>query len=82
MALNNTHSTNKTHHLLDWRNWVKGLMAAAIGGAANAITLIIVDPFNFNLQEGLSKLMSVTIVNATVAIALYLKQSPLPQEKE
>jgi hypothetical protein len=63
-------------------NWVKGLLAAGIGGAANAITLQIVDPADFNFGAGLGKLISVAGASALVAVALYLKQSPLPNGKE
>jgi hypothetical protein len=63
---------------MDWKTWIKGLVSAAIGAAANGITVVIVDPTNFNLNEGLGKLGSVMFVSAIVAIGLYLKQSPLP----
>jgi hypothetical protein len=63
---------------MDWKTWVKGLVSAAIGAAANGITVAIVDPANFNLSEGAGKLGSVMLVSAIVAVALYLKQSPLP----
>jgi hypothetical protein len=81
MGVNTIESTNKPHHLLDWRNWVKGIIAAGIGGGANAITLVLVDPLSFNLQEGFKKLLMVAGVSALTAIGLYLKQSPIPQEK-
>ena len=58
--------------------WLKGLIAAIIGGAANAVTVIAIDPLQFNLGEGLSKLGTVALVSAIVNAAMYLKQSPLP----
>lgn len=58
--------------------WVKGLISAAIGGAANAVTVMVVDPMAFNLNDGLGKLGSVALVSAIVAVAMYLKQSPVP----
>lgn len=58
--------------------WLKGLASAIIGAAANSITVIIVDPTNFNLAEGLGKVGAVAIVSAIVAAGMYLKQSPLP----
>lgn len=67
---------------MNWQNWFKGLISAIIGGAANAITVMIVDPVAFNLQEGAGKLGTVALVSALVAAAMYLKQSPLPSEKE
>lgn len=64
------------------RVWLEGLVAALIGGAANAVTVIVVDPLNFNLGEGLPKLLQVVAVGALVAAAAFLKQSPIPAEKE
>lgn len=63
---------------MNWNKWLKGLVSAVIGGAANAITVMIVDPQAFNLQEGAGKLGTVALVSAIVAAAMYLKQSPLP----
>ena len=71
-----------SEHLADWRNWIKGLIAAGISGCANAITVTIVDPENFNLSDGCNKLVSVAVVSAIVGVAMYLKQSPLPNEKK
>jgi len=59
-------------------NWLKGLLSAIIGGAANAVTLVIVDPQNFNLDQGKTQLAMICIVQALVSAAMYLKQSPLP----
>lgn len=63
---------------MDWNKWIKGLVSAIIGGGANAITVAIVDPIAFNMQEGAGKLLTVALVSAIVAAAMYLKQSPLP----
>lgn len=59
--------------------WVKGLVAAVVSGAANAIVLAVVDPANFPLTD-LSKVGTVAVVSGLVAAAAYLKQSPLPPE--
>ena len=67
---------------MDWNKWLKGLISAVIGGAANSITVMIVDPIAFNLDEGATKLGTVALVSAIVAAAMYLKQSPLPSEDE
>jgi hypothetical protein len=64
------------------RTWIEGLLAAAIGGGANALTVIIVDPLAFNLGEGLAKLLQVTAVGGLVAVAAFLKQSPIPKAEE
>lgn len=61
--------------------WVKGLLAAAIGGAANTITVVIVDPVNFNLVTGAGKVATVAAVGAIMSAAAYLKKSPIPEGK-
>ena len=58
--------------------WFKGLIAAFIGGAANAVVLMIVDPATFNIKEGLSKVGTVALVSGIVSAAMYLKKSPVP----
>jgi len=63
-----------------WRTWLKGLAAAAIGAAANAVVLIGIDPQTFNLGDGRSKLMNAMVAAAAVAVAFYLKKSPLPPD--
>ncbi len=66
----------------DWRVWLKGLVAAAISSAANAVAVLVADPVHFNPSDagGLRKLGVVVAVSAVVGTALYLKQSPVPQE--
>ena len=61
--------------------WLKNLIAAAIGGAANAITVIIVDPVNFSLTENARKVATVAAVGALLSVAAYLKTSPVPESK-
>lgn len=63
---------------MNWQLWTKGLFSAAIGGAATAISTMVIAPETFNFHEGLSKLGAVAGVSALVAVANYLKQSPLP----
>lgn len=63
---------------MNWQTWIRGLASAMIGAAANSVTVVIVAPETFNLSEGLPKLGSVALVSALVAVANYLKQSPLP----
>lgn len=63
-----------------WRPWLKGLLSAAIGAFATGATLCILDPLDYNLLDPVAakRLLMVCIVNAVLAIAMYLKQSPLP----
>jgi hypothetical protein len=60
-----------------WK-WLYGLVAAIVGAGSTAVTNMIVDPSDFNLQTGKSKLLMVMGVQALIGAALYLKQSPLP----
>lgn len=54
--------------------WLKGLIAAAIGGAASAVVVCIVDPVMFNDWAKLGKIaVAMGLLNA----AMYLKRSPL-----
>lgn len=64
---------------MNWNLWIKGLVSAAIGGAATAVSTMVVAPETFNLEEGLQKLGMVAIVSAIVSVANYLKGSPLPK---
>jgi hypothetical protein len=65
---------------MNWESWLKGLISAGIGAAANTVTVMIVDPLEFNFTTGLTKLGTVCLVSAIVAMAMYLKSSPLPCE--
>ena len=67
---------------MDWKVWLKGLISAVIGAAANSITVMIVDPQAFNLTDKIGKLGMVALVSAIVAAAMYLKSSPLPSDKK
>jgi len=58
--------------------WAKGVLAAAIGGAANVVTVIIVDPTRFTGDW--AALGTAAGVGALIAVAGYLKQSPLWQD--
>ena len=63
---------------LSAKEWLHGLVSAIINGAAGAISVVIVDPVDFNLYDGREKLMMVATTMAIVALALYLKDKPLP----
>lgn len=66
--------------------WAKGLLAAAVaGGAQGVITAYAamgIDPEHFNPQGGMHKLLalsgSAAAMSAILAVAAYLKQSPVP----
>lgn len=57
--------------------WLKGLIAAFIGGGANLITQLISDPASFDTGQW-KKVLSMALVGAVLAVAAYLKASPLP----
>lgn len=65
---------------MNLRIWIHGLGAAVIGGGANAITVIIIDPLKFNLQDGWKNLLMAVVVSSILSAAMYLKSSPLPPE--
>jgi hypothetical protein len=59
--------------------WLYSLISAAIGAAASGVTASIVAPESFNFSgPGMAKLGALCGVNALLAVAMYLKQSPLP----
>lgn len=59
--------------------WIKGLVAAIVGGVANSTTMMIVDPATFNIYEGGSKLVTLAVTSAVFSAAFYLAKSPLPE---
>jgi zinc transporter ZupT len=59
--------------------WLKGLIAAVIGGAANAVSAVIAAPQTFNFShEGLIAIAKLAAAGALIALIGYLKQSPVP----
>lgn len=70
---------------LDLGNWLYGLVAAVVGGGANAVVagvaINIADPSHFNASTGpFYKIVgTVFAANATMSFFLYLKQTPLPK---
>jgi hypothetical protein len=70
--------------------WAKGLLAAAIAGAANGVitgfAAVGIDPAHFNLQAGLKPTLAIAGVSAVmsgiIGVAAYLKQSPLPADDQ
>ena len=70
----------------NWQIWLKGLLAAAIAGAANGVitgfAAVGIDPSHFNLQAGFRNTLAIAaisaVMSALIGVAAYLKQSPLP----
>lgn len=65
--------------VFNWRVWLHGLIAAFIGGGANAIAAAAIAPDEFNLNTGLRKLGILFLVSGILNAAGYLKQSPVPK---
>ena len=68
--------------------WLRGIIAAAISGAAGGIltgfAAVGIDPQHFNLQAGMAATFRIgvaaALINAVIGVAAYLQKSPLPQE--
>ena len=66
--------------ITNWRLWLRGLIGAAVGGAANGITAIGLDPQTFNFSTGLVVLGKFVFISGLVSAALYIKTHPTPEE--
>ena len=66
--------------------WLKGILAAAISGAAGGVltglAALGIDPQHFNLQSGAGATFRIgaaaAMINAVIGVAAYLQKSPLP----
>ena len=66
--------------ITNWRMWLRGLIGALIGGAANGITAMVLDPNTFNFSTGLLALGKFAFVSGIISAALWLKTHPVPDE--
>jgi hypothetical protein len=70
------------------RIWLKGIIAAAVSGAAGGVltgfAAVGIDPQHFNLQAGSTATMHIAaaaaLINSVIGVAAYLQKSPLPDE--
>jgi hypothetical protein len=61
--------------------WLHSLIAAAIGGAAAALGVIILTPTSITWDEaGAILLAKAALIGAVVPVLALLKQSPLPSD--
>jgi len=68
---------------MNLKAWLHSLVAAAVSAAASGVTAGVVAPESFNFSgPGLQKLGALCAVNALLAVATFLKQSPLPTSSE
>jgi hypothetical protein len=63
---------------MNLQKWLRGLIAATVASGANAVTVMVVEPQHFNINDGLGKVGWVALVSAIVGAALYLKEHPVP----
>ena len=63
---------------MTWRKFGLSLIDAGINSAASGFTVIVVDPVDFNLGDGLGKLGSVMVVSFLFGIFMFLKSHRLP----
>ena len=64
-----------------WRTWLHGLLGAFIQSGATAVSVMVIDPAKFNLEEGLANIGKLMLVSGIIGAALYLKSSPVPPEE-
>ena len=72
------------------RRWLRGWVGAAIAAGANTIStglsVIVIDPAQFNFDAGLHNLLKAVsvgaLIQAAVGAGLFLSKSPLPSEDD
>lgn len=66
---------------LNTKVWLHSIAAAAIGGAAGALGLVIVSPSSVTwTATGAIVLGKIALIGAVVPVLALLKQSPLPND--
>jgi hypothetical protein len=64
---------------MNWKSWLYTLIAGGIGGASSAGLSILIMPDVFSFSgTGLQHFYKALFIGASVPIATFLKQSPLP----
>ncbi len=66
--------------------WVKGILAAAVSGAAGGVmtglAAVGIDPQHFNLQSGMGETLRIgaaaALINGVIGVSAYLQKSPMP----
>jgi len=65
------------------KTWIHSIAAAGISSGANAVLATVVSPSTFNFSgPGLLKLAELVALSSALAVALILKQSPLPSDAQ
>lgn len=64
-----------------WKQWLHAIVAAFIGGAAGVLSVMIVDPTNFNFSTpGLIKTAKIAFIAGLIPVLAYLKKYPTPED--
>ena len=82
---------SKAKNMIEMRKieiWLKGIVAAAISGAAGGVmtglAAVGIDPGHFNLQAGMGATFRIgvaaALINGVIGVAAYLQKSPLPTD--
>jgi hypothetical protein len=77
----------KIMHMTHTEIWLRGVLAAAVSGAAGGVltgfAAVGIDPQHFNLQAGMNSTFHIAeaaaLINAVIGVAAYLQKSPLPE---
>lgn len=66
---------------MKWRMWFLGMLHAVVGGAANSVAAVYVDPasFNFTNWQGIKNVLTLAAAGGSIGFWFYLKKSPLPE---
>ena len=73
---------------MQWGEWLTGIwssfISAAAGAGSTAIGTMVVDPVDFNIHAGLSRLLQVmafsALIPGTVSMLKYLQMHPTPDK--
>lgn len=62
--------------------WLRSIAAAFVGGVANTVTVIVIDPVAFNFGAQWKKTFAAALTGGVLAVAAYLQKSPFPVQTE
>lgn len=63
---------------MTWKRFWLGLIDAMLNSASSGVVVMLVDPADFNLNDGLYNVAKVAIAGALLGMALYFKNHRLP----
>jgi hypothetical protein len=65
-------------HLKSLKVWAYGLVSSVVSGACGAVSVMFVDPKDFNFDTGLGNLAKVFAGAGLIALVNFLQRQPLP----